>query len=167
LPEIMAGKAPRPSDMAGWQKFLAESDEEPADPQAGERIFFHAKIGACSKCHEYRGRGAKVGPELSTIGKSMTRERLLQSLVDPSREIAPQFTPWVLQCSDGTVKTGVYVGEETDGTVRYSDNEGKIFKLHPRDVDDKKASDKSIMPEGLAAQLTPQELRDLLAFLLR
>lgn len=152
-----------PKDLASWQK-LTEGE---GDPNVGERLFFHPKLASCFKCHEHKGRGAKVGPDLSTIAKSMTRERLLQSLVDPSREIAPQFTPWVLQCSDGTVKTGVYVGEETDGTVRYSDNEGKIFKLHPRDVEDKKASEKSIMPEGLAAQLTPQELRDLLAFLLK
>ncbi len=152
-----------PKDLPAWQK-LTEGD---GDPVAGERLFFHPKVATCFKCHEYRGRGGRVGPDLSTIAKSMTRERLLQSIVDPSREIAPQFTTWTIQANDGTVKTGVYVGEEVDGTVRYADAEGKIFKLHPRDVEDRKASDKSIMPEGLPATLTPQELRDLLAFLLQ
>jgi putative heme-binding domain-containing protein len=152
-----------PKDQAAWQKLV----EGKGDPAVGERLFFHPKVATCFKCHEYKGRGGRVGPDLTTVAKSMTRERLLQSIVDPSREIAPQFTPWIIQAADGTVKNGVYVGEEVDGKVLYADNEGKIFKLHPRDVEDKKASDKSIMPEGLAATLTAQELRDLLAFLLQ
>lgn len=154
---------PKIKDQAGWAK-LAAGD---GDVETGERLFFHPRVATCFKCHEYRGRGGRVGPDLSTIAKSMTRERLLQSIVDPSREIAPQFTPWIIQAADGTVKNGVYVGEEVDGTVRYADAQGEIFKLHPRDVEDRKSADKSIMPEGLAAQLTPQELRDLLAFLLQ
>ena len=154
---------PAAKDEAAWQKRV----EGTGDAAAGERLFFHPKLASCSKCHEYKGRGGKVGPDLSTVAKSMTRERLLQSIVDPSREIAPQFTPWIIQATDGTVKTGVYAGEEVDGTVRYADSEGKIFKLHPRDVEDKKTSDKSIMPEGLPAALTAQELRDLLAFLMQ
>lgn len=156
-------KAPEPKDQDAWQKLV----EGKGDAAAGERLFFHPKVASCFKCHEYKGRGARIGPDLSTVAKSMTRDRLLQSIVDPSREIAPQFTPWIIQATDGTVKNGVYVGEEVDGAVRYADSEGKIFKLNQRDVEDKKASDKSIMPEGLAATLTAQELRDLLAFLLQ
>lgn len=167
LKRVLEPKAPtttpEPKDQAAWQKLV----EGKGDAAAGERLFFHPKVASCFKCHEYKGRGARIGPDLTTIAKSMTRERLLQSIVDPSREIAPQFTPWIIQAQDGTVKTGVYVGEEVDGTVRYADTDGKVFKLHPRDVEDKKASEKSIMPEGLAATLTAQELRDLLAFLLQ
>jgi putative membrane-bound dehydrogenase-like protein len=154
---------PDAKDQAGWAKLTADE----GDAEAGERLFFHPRVASCYKCHEYRGRGGRVGPDLSTVAKSMTRERLLQSIVDPSREIAPQFTPWIIQAADGTVKNGVYVGEEVDGTVRYADGAGDIFKLHPRDVEDRKPAEKSIMPEGLAAQLTPQELRDLLTFLLQ
>ena len=167
LKRLLEPKAPTitpdPKDQAAWQKLV----EGKGDPAAGERLFFHPKLATCAKCHEYKGRGGRIGPDLTTIAKSMPRERLLQSIVDPSREIAPQFTPWVIQANDGTVKTGVYVGEEVDGKVHYADSEGNIFKLHPRDVEDKKASDKSIMPEGLAATLTAQELRDLLDFLLQ
>lgn len=165
LKRVLEPKAPStspdPKDQSAWQKRV----EGNGDAAAGERLFFHPKVASCFKCHEYKGRGARIGPDLSTVAKSMTRDRLLQSIVDPSREIAPQFTPWVIQAADGTVKNGVYVGEEVDGHIRYADSEGKIFKLHPRDIEDKKASDKSIMPEGLAATLTAQELRDLLAFL--
>jgi putative heme-binding domain-containing protein len=153
---------PPAKDVAAWLKYA----EGEGDAAAGERLFFHGKIAACARCHEFEGRGQQIGPDLTTIGRTLTRERLVQSIVDPSREIAPQFTPFVIATTDGNVKTGTYVGEEVDGTVRYADATGQIFKIHPRDVEQRKPSPVSIMPDNLATQLTQQELRDLLAFLL-
>jgi putative heme-binding domain-containing protein len=131
----------------------------------GERIFFSSRGVACARCHEFQGRGATIGPDLSTIGRSLNRERVIQSIVTPSKEIAPQFTPWVLLLNDGRSVTGTYTGEEDDGTLRIADNQGQIHRIHPRDIEARKPSEESIMPAGLAQQLTAQEWRDLLAFL--
>lgn len=154
---------PKREDLRAWL-YLARGQ---SDPAAGERIFYHERVGACFKCHEYEGRGYTVGPDLSTIGKSMTRERFIQSLVQPSREIAPQFTPWIVLTKNGETLTGLYVGEEVDGTLRMADQNGRVHRVHPRDIEQKKPSEQSIMPAGLAETLTPQELRDLAAFLLK
>jgi len=142
-----------------------ERGSGPGDVEAGERIFFSPKSVGCWRCHEHEGRGAAVGPALSTIARNMTRERLVESIVQPSKEIAPLYTPWVLQIDDGRALAGMYVGEEVDGTLRIADNTGKIHGVHPRHIEIKQPSEQSIMPAGLAYQLTKQELRDLLAFL--
>ena len=154
---------PKHEDVATWLKMA----EGPGNPQAGERIFYHVRVGGCFRCHEFEGRGYNVGPDLSTVGRSMTRERLVQSLVDPSREIAPQFTNWAIQTTEGEVLTGIHVGDEVDGRMRFADQNGRVFHVHPNDIDQRKPSSQSIMPEGLVDNLTPQELRDLIAFLLR
>ncbi|HEX5103042.1 MAG TPA: PVC-type heme-binding CxxCH protein, partial [Pirellulaceae bacterium] len=154
---------PKHEDAEAWLKMF----EGPGNPLAGERIFYHLRVGGCFRCHEFEGRGYTIGPDLSTIGRSLTRERLVQSLVDPSREIAPQFTSWAIQTTGGEVLTGIHVGDEVDGRLKFADQNGRVFHVHPNDIDQRKPSSQSIMPEGLVDNLTPQELRDLIAFLLR
>jgi len=135
------------------------------DPAAGERLFFHPRVAACYKCHEHEGRGASIGPALTTLGRGASRERILQSLLEPSREIAPQYVPWKITTVDGLEYTGVYVGEEVDGTHRYADVHGKILRIHPRQFEHREATKQSIMPSDFGKLLSPEELRDLAAFL--
>ena len=124
-------------------------------------------VAACFRCHEQDGRGANIGPDLTTLRGTLTKERLLESLLTPSKEIAPRYTPWLIEMKDGRVLTGLYVDEEVDGTLQLADPAGKIVRIHPREIEVKKPSLKSIMPEGLLNQLTAQEARDLFAFLLQ
>jgi putative heme-binding domain-containing protein len=154
---------PKHEDVAAWLK-LAEGE---GNSQAGERIFYSPRVGGCFRCHEFEGRGERVGPDLSTIGRALTRERLVQSIVDPSREIAPQFTSYSILLKSGEVLTGIHVGDEVDGRMKFADANGRVFHVHPNDIDRRQPSRQSIMPENLADNLTPQELRDLIAFLLK
>ena len=75
------------------------------------------------------------------------------------------FTPWTLVDHQGVVRQGLYVSEVVDGTQTFVDNEGKRFSYHPRDIESRTPSRQSIMPNGLAEQLTKQEWADLVAFL--
>lgn len=163
LVRLPPGDLPKHQDVAGWLARAAGN----GSAAAGERVFYHSRAAGCFRCHEFEGRGHTVGPELSTIGQSMTRERLVQSLVDPSREIAPQFTSYTILKRDGEVLTGIHTGDEVDGRMRYVDQNGRVFFVHPNEVERRQPSSQSIMPEGLLDQLTQQELRDLVAFLLR
>ena len=152
---------PKAEDHVAW---LARAEGD-GNAQAGERIFYHLRVGGCFRCHEFEGRGYQVGPDLTNIGRTMTRERLVQSIVDPSREIAPMFTNWSILTTGGEVKTGVHVGDEVDGRMKFADQNGRVFHVHPNDIDRRQPSNQSVMPAGLADNLTPQELRDLVAFL--
>ena len=84
----------------------------------------------------------------------MTRERLVQSIVDPSREIAPMFTNWSILTKDGEAKTGIHVGDEVDGRIKFADQNGRVFHVHPNDIDRRQPSSQSVMPAGLADNLT-------------
>jgi putative membrane-bound dehydrogenase-like protein len=161
-------KPPVPSnpprhDVDVWLKTL----EGPADPAAGQRIFFHPRAAGCYRCHQIHGRGGHVGPDLSSAARLLGRRKLVESIVDPSKEIAPRFIPWSLITKDGRTFTGLLVTEGPGDLETYSDSAGKLFVLSPADIAERHPLRVSIMPEGLADLLTAQEFRDLLAFLMQ
>ncbi|MCE9532670.1 MAG: hypothetical protein K8T89_16350 [Planctomycetes bacterium] len=150
-----------PADEAGWRKVLAE----PGDAKAGERVFLHPRGPRCAVCHRIDGRGGLVGPELSAIAKSHDRAKLIESILTPSKEIAPMFTSWSITMTDGKKYTGVILGENFDSTLTLADAEGKRFNLKKLEIEERLASPKSLMPDNLHLQMTRRELRDLLEFL--
>ena len=91
----------------------------------------------------------------------------MESIVDPSKEIAPRFIPWSLVTKYGRSFAGLLVTEGPGDLETYSDSAGKLFVLNPADIEERHPLRVSIMPEGLADLLTVQEFRDLLAFLMR
>ena len=150
---------PRPDDLDGWMKHL----EGPADAAAGRRVFFHPKLAACSRCHRVEGRGALVGPDLSTIGRT-ERRHILEAVLRPSNLVAPHYQTWQIETADGKVRTGMLIGTNLD-EYTYVDAKGDRFKLNTRTIVESQSVPASIMPDGLPDLLTDQELRDLLAYL--
>ena len=159
--EIGKLAAEKPKDEASWKKAL----EGKGDPAAGERLFFHARGPRCFACHRVDGRGAAIGPDLSTIGRSLSREKLIESILTPSKEIAPQFTSWIIATKDGKTRTGMIVEEKFDSSIVIADAEGKLETINRLDIEDRQAAKTSIMPDNLPALMTRQEFRDLLAYL--
>jgi putative membrane-bound dehydrogenase-like protein len=151
----------RPQTTAGWQALPAQG----GDAAAGERLFFHVRGPGCAACHRIDGRGGATGPDLSAVGAALGREKLIESIVEPSKEIAPQFVAWQITTRDGKVRTGTIVAEGYDSTVTVADAQGKIERIAKLDIEERTALAKSIMPDNLPGLLTPAEFRDLLAFL--
>jgi putative membrane-bound dehydrogenase-like protein len=56
----------------------------PGDPEAGRRTFFHVNSAGCYKCHAVGGRGGQVGPDLTVIARTMDRQKLIDSILEPS-----------------------------------------------------------------------------------
>src|SRR5258707_7483847 len=105
-----------------WRKLVAAGN---GDPAAGERVFFHAKGLGCYKCHRVDNRGSGVGPDLSTIGRATSREKLIESILEPSKEIAPAYTAWRITTRDGKDRVGMIAGETFDSFVTVVDSQGK------------------------------------------
>ena len=111
------------------------------------------------------GRGGQVGPDLTVIARTMDRQKLAESILEPSKEISPQFTTWAVETTSGKVLTGMLLGEELNGDLRLGDNSGKVFFIPFKDIESRQPLKSSIMPEKLHEQLTPSEFRDLIAYL--
>ena len=95
----------------------------------------------------------------------LDRRRLVESLVAPSREIAPQFVNWLIATKDGRVLSGVLLEESPLGEQVYVDAKGDSFTLKASEIESRRPQATSIMPDDLARLMTVQEFRDLLAYL--
>jgi putative heme-binding domain-containing protein len=152
----------KPKDEAAWRKAL----DGKGDHAAGERLFFHPRGPRCFACHRVDGRGSAIGPDLSTIGRSLSRDKLIESILTPSKEIAPQFVSWIIFTKDGKSRTGMIVEEKFDSTIVIADAEGKLETIPRLDIEDRQTAKTSIMPDNLPALMTRQEFRDLLSYLM-
>lgn len=158
------GDAGRPAagELAAWNVLLAEG----GDAESGRRLFFTRPGPLCSQCHQYGGRGGRVGPDLTRIGEQQSRERIIASIIRPSQEIAPHYQAWTLMTTDGLTRQGLRLPEGgDDGTEPYADPDGNLFELRSDQIELRSPSEASIMPEGLVDRLSVEDLRDLVAFL--
>jgi putative membrane-bound dehydrogenase-like protein len=155
---------PDKTDTDAWAKLI---DAEPGDPVAGRRVYAGAAVGMCVRCHVAEGRGVRVGPNLTSV-RGMSRERLLQSLLEPAREIAPEYIPHAMTLKDGSTRVGLFLTTGGgNGKQGYLGLDGLPFSVFTKDLVSEQTLPTSLMPEGLAQSMTLRELRDLLAYLER
>ncbi len=149
-------------DLATWNSLLSD----PGDAAAGRRLFFRPIGPRCGVCHQHDGRGGRVGPDLTNIGRSNNREQIIASILQPSREVAPHYQPWLLVTRDGKTHTGLRQPQGgDDGIETYVDSAGNNFSLPSDAIEERSASNTSIMPDGLQSGLSIADLRDLVTFL--
>lgn len=117
----------------------------------------------CSVCHRLGDRGVAIGPDLAGIGSRPT-EALLVDLIDPSRQVAPDYLAYVVTTQDGEELSGLLVSETPAGITLRRPNlaDETIPRARIRSV---RASEKSLMPEGFETLIAVERLPDLLAFL--
>lgn len=136
------------------------------DAERGRGIFQRATT-ACTKCHNIDGVGAKttaLGPTLDGIGKKMGRDGLLESIARPDAKIAPQWVTQTIVTADGKTFTGL-VAEESPERLVLVDATGGRATIAKSGIEERKGSDTSVMPQQLVGNLSPQELADLLQYL--
>jgi putative heme-binding domain-containing protein len=154
--------APRPWASRGEYARFALSRR--GDARRGRVLFADASRLACDKCHRVRDKGGDVGPDLSDVGGKFDREQLIESVLDPSRQIVEGYRPTVVATADGRVLCGI-VKEETAGELTLVDAEGRRHTVCKEEVEERRPADASLMPEGLAAGLSREEFSDLIAYL--
>jgi putative heme-binding domain-containing protein len=129
------------------------------DRQRGGAIF----AAHCATCHLVEGVGARVGPDLSGIA-ARPPEALLVDILDPSRDVPPDYMNYVVATTGGRVLSGLLAGE-TATTIGLRLPDGVAQSVAREDVERFQATGKSLMPEGFEARLDSRQLADLLAFL--
>ncbi len=130
------------------------------DPAQGAELF----RDRCSRCHRRGGVGDDAGPDLTAVA-ARGAESILLAVVDPNREIHPQYVDYMVLTTDGQMHTGILAAESSSSlTLRRAGGVSEtILRAH---VDLVRSSDISLMPEGLIDDLEPTAVADLLAFLL-
>jgi putative membrane-bound dehydrogenase-like protein len=116
----------------------------------------------CISCHRLGGEGYALGPDLVTV-KNMGKEKLLVNILDPNREVRPEFVSYVVETKDADSLIGVVVTETATGvTLRQA--YGKEDVIPRTNIRRMQSQGQSLMPEGLEAGLTPQDLADLIDY---
>ncbi len=129
------------------------------DAAKGKVIF----AGRCAICHRYGKEGFALGPDLVTI-KTTGREKILTNFIDPNREVLASYVAYNIATKEGEEIVGL-LGEETTTHVRIKLPLGQQRLLPRAQVKAMRSVGKSIMPEGLEAGLTKQQMADLLEFI--
>ena len=119
----------------------------------------------CAVCHQMQGIGAKVGPDLSGIGQH-ARESLLTDILDPSRQVLPDFVAYTAETKGGDTYTG-FIANESATTVTLRRANEPDLTLNRSELKEFKTNGKSLMPDGLEAGMSEQDMADLIEFLRR
>ena len=132
------------------------------DPNRGHELFLH-KSG-CAACHRVGKQGGLLGPDLTRIGTIRSGRDLLESLVLPSATFAQGYETFSVSTRAGDLLTGIQV-RQLDGSFVLRDATGAETRLAADQIEKVERRPISLMPEGLLAPLSRDEIRDLLAYL--
>jgi putative membrane-bound dehydrogenase-like protein len=122
-------------------------------------------VGTCANCHTVNGAGKEVGPDLSEIGKKLSREALYESILYPSASIAHNYESYVLATKNGSVVTGLLVSQTPEEvTLKGADAIVRSFKK--TEVESLDKSPISLMPADLHKAMTVQDLADVVEYLI-
>ena len=158
---FLQGPAPGAFDPEAYRKFAQSAKGKAAH---GRELFSDLKGLACAKCHSVGGQGGNVGPELSSVGAKYPKNEIIESVLYPSARISSGYEPAVIALSDGRVLTGI-VKSESPEAIEIEDADAKRIRIPQGDIDERKRSDVSLMPNGLAEGLTKQDFADLVSYL--
>jgi len=138
----------------------AKTLELRSDPTRGFEVFKRE----CAQCHRSRDVGFEVGPPLASI-RNRSPQELLVHILDPNREVGPNFVDYVAVLKDGRSLTGL-LASETETRLVLLRPQGLREEFARADLDEFASSGKSLMPEGLEQRLPAQDLADLIDYLL-
>ncbi len=131
------------------------------DPSKGEAIF---KAQSCVACHTTADGQTPKGPHLFEIGKRYKTGELVESVLKPSAKLAQGYETYQFVLVDGRVFNGFVVSERADATI-IKESDGGRREIKKADVEERLIKKVSAMPEGLVANLTAEQLADLVAYL--
>ncbi len=152
--------ADRASQTERLESLLASLPK--GDVRRGQAVF-NAEKTACISCHAIGFQGGKVGPGLTKIGQIRERRDLLEAVLYPSASFVSSYEPLIIQTQDD-VYSGVPV-EETEGWIVLATGAEERERIPRSQIEELRPGRVSVMPAGLDAELSTQELADLLAFL--
>ena len=180
VPQLQ-GKKPNPRPKPRTYKGTDNSTANfPYNPDLVARLVKEAKAGgdarhgaavfrmpqfACIGCHKLGKTGGIVGPDLSGIGRCLTPEQIVESVLWPKRQVKDEYKAISIWTGDGKIHQGYKIKEDDRELVLRDSTSGKELRLAKADIEKRKEIG-TLMPDGLASAMTAGQLRDLLRFLM-
>ncbi len=153
--KLFVGSGSRQDAIVRYQPVLTM----PGDAVRGHEVF----RTICSVCHRKGDEGRDFGPNLATVG-AWSADQLLTNILDPNREVAPNFMLYTVELKDGRTLAGI-VSAETESGVTLKIADGTEQSFARSEIAALKSTGMSPMPEGLEAAVSPQQMADVIAFL--
>ncbi|NNE91690.1 MAG: DUF1080 domain-containing protein [Verrucomicrobiales bacterium] len=159
----------QPPKGPGRQWTVAEANAEVGKRQRGRsfengRNLFHAT--ACGACHRFAGLGGAIGPDLTSVKNKFDRNYLIESIIDPSAVISDQYSSSTVTLKDGKTHTGLVIEEGEQIKVYPPDHTSEPAVVKATDVEKVEPVPVSQMPPALINTLNPDELADLVAYIM-
>jgi putative membrane-bound dehydrogenase-like protein len=156
--KVLAQEGAASRDRAQVVASFRQSLALQGDQAQGRKVFSKT----CATCHQADGLGIDVGPNLATV-TNRSPEDLLVHILDPNREVAPNFVNYTVATQSGRVHSGI-IAEESATALVLKRAEGASDVI-PRDqIEAVSSTGISLMPEGLEKGLAVQDFADLIAF---
>lgn len=147
-------------DRAAVIASYMDCTKKPGDAAKGKAVF----AMVCIACHKVGELGLEVGPPLSDV-KVKLPEALLSDILDPNRMFEARWSAYTIETKDNRALSGLITGETTD-SVQLTMMGGIKETIQRSNIKEMKSLDRSLMPVGLEAGITKEQMSDLLAFLL-
>lgn len=148
------GTSIRPKDILSFK----------GDAARGRSLFMNSGGLQCAQCHQLNGTGRSFGPDLSAIGRKYDRAKILENILEPSKNIDPAFKTYTVETKDDLAYTG-FLLSRTPNEIQLKDANAQVIKLAGKDITNVQEQKLSAMPEMLLQSLTAQEAADLVEFL--
>lgn len=157
--EIQDLSADRAKLMAKYKAMCSPEAMEKADASRGRAVFSKT----CASCHLMYGEGGKIGPDLTGSNRANLDYILLNS-VDPSYDVPEGYKMVLIQTVDGRLLNGVVAEEDARRVILKTVEQPQVV-IAKEDIEARKISAKSMMPDGQLEQMKPQEMLDLIKYL--
>ena len=133
------------------------------DPELGKKIFLERQDVQCLRCHKINGNGGVVGPDLTGVGRRLSREEILESMLLPNNRITKGYEILVVKMKDGETHVGVLKQEDAEHVIIDSPEDG-LLKVPKAEIEDLNLGLSSMPPE-IATSLSKRDFRNLVEFL--
>jgi putative membrane-bound dehydrogenase-like protein len=131
----------------------------------GGELFQNHKEAACARCHRVTGEGSLVGPDLASVGMKYGDKELLYHIQFPSGAINYNFVAHTFLLNDGRVLNGLVI-DRSGGQIKLGIATGQHITIAADEIEEERPQSVSLMPAGLVANFTEQQLADLVEYLL-
>jgi putative membrane-bound dehydrogenase-like protein len=152
----------RKSSKVEHERLTQAALTRPGNAARGRNLFFNPDKSICLKCHRLDNQGERIGPDLTGLGSRFSRIYVVESILEPSRAIAPSYGAYAATLKNGETISGVKVAESEAG-VTLADAQGIKYALAKTEIGNPSLI--SLMPEGVEQTYTQDEFVDLIAFL--